>query len=101
MALAGRLAAFEESRGVLEQVRFLIRVHGLRQVVLIAHDRCAYYRERLGVAPAELEGEQDRDLDLAAWAVRRMEPAVQVQAFFARLVEQRIRFEPVALQLGP
>ena len=51
VALAGRLLAFWESRGVLEQLRFLVRVHEVRQVVLIAHGGCAYYQERLAHRP--------------------------------------------------
>jgi hypothetical protein len=99
VAFAGRLTAFWETRGVDEQLRLLHRVHGLRQVVLIQHEGCAYYRERLGVAARHMEREQREDLDRAASAVRRMDEALEVSAFYARRVESRIRFEPVPLAL--
>src|SRR6266545_4643899 len=41
--LAGSLVTFQEARGVEDALRFLIRVHDLSQVVLIAHQGCAYY----------------------------------------------------------
>jgi hypothetical protein len=93
--------ALWETRGVEEQIRFLIRAHELRQVVLIAHQGCAYYGQRLRIAGAALEREQRKDLEIAAWAVRRMEEALVIQAFFARRVSSQIRFEPVPLQLNP
>lgn len=102
VSLAGHLAALWESRGVEEQLRFLIRAHALRRVVLIAHEGCAYYRERLRIPPALVEEQQLKDLDLAAWAVRRMESALTIQAFFARVSKARISFEPATLSLaGP
>jgi hypothetical protein len=97
VALAGRLLAFWESRGLEDQLRFLARAHGLNQVVLIAHDGCAYYRERLGIPPRQAEGQQRADLLQAAAAVRRIHDSLEPLAFFARHVESRLRFEPVAL----
>jgi len=94
VALAGRLLAFWECRSVEEQMRFLVRAHGLRTVVLIAHQDCAYYRERLALAPTQIEAEQLRDLDTAAACLTRMSPELEVKAFFARRALDRIRFEP-------
>ncbi len=94
-ALAGRLMAFWESRGVEDQLRFLVRNHGLRQVVLVAHQGCLYYSGRLGVPARRLEAEQRRDLAQAAAAVKRIGDDLRVLAVFARRVADRIRFEPV------
>ncbi len=91
-ALAGRLLAFWECQGVEHQLRFLAGAHGLRKVVLIAHQGCAYYPQRLGVKEAELELQQRRDLDLAAAAVARL--GLEALAFFARRSGDRVRFEP-------
>ena len=35
--LAGHFLAFREEEGMLEQLRFLVKVHGLERLVLIAH----------------------------------------------------------------
>src|SRR5262249_57086237 len=60
--LSGRLMAFWEARGVEDQVRFLVAVHGLERIVLIAHEGCAYYAQRLKVPPAEVLAAQQHDL---------------------------------------
>jgi hypothetical protein len=95
VALAGRLSSFWECHSVEEQLRFLLRVHDVSQVVLIAHQPCAYYLQRLRVAAAELEAQQRRDLELAAWAVQRAEPTLEVAGFIAWAEGERLRFEKV------
>jgi carbonic anhydrase-like protein len=95
VALAGSLLAFWESRGVEDQLRFLIRAHEVRQVLLVAHAGCAYYRLRLGIAPARAEREQKADLAIAAAVVQRLEPAVEVAGFFAHLDANQVWFERV------
>ncbi|HSB62363.1 MAG TPA: acyl carrier protein [Vicinamibacteria bacterium] len=95
VALAGRLTSFWECHSVEEQLRFLLRVHDVRQVVLIAHQPCAYYLERLRVPAAALEPEQQRDLRHAAWAVQRADPALEVAGFLAWAEGGRVRFEKV------
>jgi hypothetical protein len=64
-------------------------------MVLIAHAGCAYYREQLHVAPAEAEAEQTADLERAATLVRRLDPRLDVQCYFARLVGGDVAFEHV------
>lgn len=98
VSLAGHLVAMWEARGVEEQLRFLVRAHQLQQVVLIAHEACAYYRERLQIPEARLRPEQLTDLQKATWAVRRLEPSLVIRAFFARPVGPRVRFEDVPLE---
>jgi len=95
IALAGRLTAFWECQGVGEQLRFLLRVHDVRQVVLIAHQPCAYYLERMGVPEPDLEADQRRDLQHATWAVQRLDPALEVAGFVARAGSGRLVFEKV------
>ena len=92
VALAGRLMAFWECQGVEPQLRLLVRAHGLRKVVLIAHQGCGYYGQRLGLPAAEIEAEQRRDLDVAAAAVSRL--GLEALAFFARRTPEGVRFEP-------
>jgi hypothetical protein len=97
VSLAGRLLAFWECRGVEDQLRLLVRLHGLRRVVLIAHDDCGYYRDRLGFQPGQVEAEQRKDLERAAGTVLGMDPEVAVDAYYARRDGGRVRFEPVPL----
>jgi hypothetical protein len=93
VCLAGHLLAFWEARGVEEQLRFLIGVHGLERVVLIAHEGCAYYRERLRLAPDDALPQQRRDLHKAAEVVRRMGP--EASAWIATISGTRVTFKPV------
>ncbi len=96
VALAGRLNAYWESRGVEEQLAFLARVHDLRQVVLIAHQGCAYYGVRLGILPSRIEEEQRADLEKAASAVRRIDPRLEVQCYLARVVDGSVVFQSLS-----
>ncbi len=100
VALAGRLLAFWESRGVAEQLRFLVEVHEVREVVLIAHEGCAYYGERLHLDPAAAESEQRADLLTAASAVQRIQPTLEVAGFFARREEAAVAYELVFASKG-
>lgn len=73
--------------------RFLIQGHALSHVVLIAHEGCGYYRARHPTRAAEALRElQVGDLARAATVLRLEHPALDVQAFYARVVEGRIRF---------
>ena len=62
--------------------------------MLVAHDGCIYYRERLGIPVAQIEAEQRKDLDTAAAAVGRIGAGLRVTKAFARIVDGRVRFEP-------
>ena len=99
-ALAGRLLAFWEARGVEEQLRFLVRVHEVSQVALIAHARCAYYSQRLAIPDADTPYEQRADLRAAGAAVQRIEPAIEVAAFFAHVEGVQVWFEKVFASPG-
>jgi hypothetical protein len=93
--LAGSLVTFQEARAIEDSLRFLIRVHDLEKVVLIAHEGCAYYRERLGVPDASVLAQQRQDLEKALRAVRKLQDDLGVEAFLARTAGNRIRFEPL------
>jgi hypothetical protein len=92
--LADHFLTHREEEGVQEQLRFLIGVHKLRRIVLIAHQDCAYYTMRLGVAAAQLERQQRDDLHRAIERVHTLGPHLTVEAYFARkMPNDRIRFE--------
>jgi hypothetical protein len=93
--LAGHFAAYREEEGVSEQLRFLVNVHQIRRVVLIAHEGCAYYTEWLHIPPTQLESRQREDLAKAIRHVERFGIDIDVAAYFARLQGARVSFERV------
>lgn len=93
--LAGHPQAHLEEQGVVDELNFLVEVHGLKRVVLIAHDGCAFYATRLGLSDRRLELVQRADLVRAAASVHRVTGIAQVEAYFARLTAGRVLFERV------
>ena len=93
-ALAGHLLAHREEEALVEQLRFLIRVHDLERVVLIAHQDCAFYGERLHVPAPRLETRQREDMQAAAERLRSLSRSLAVEQFFARKqADGTVRFE--------
>jgi hypothetical protein len=95
--LAGHFATYREEEGVLAQLRFLVAVHRLEQLVLIAHENCAFYTERLHISPLQMESRQREDMQKAIRRVRGFGGHVRVLAYLARLRDGVVRFEPVDL----
>lgn len=95
--LAGHPQAHLEEQGVVDELRFLVEVHTLKRVVLIAHQGCAFYATRLELNEPRLELVQRADLVRAAAFVRRVTGLDAIDAYFARLVDNRVRFEEVNL----
>ena len=95
--LAGRLASFWECSGVENQVRFLVEAHRLRRIVLVAHEACAYYLDRLHVAPELVDAAQREDLQKSAAALARLGQDLEIHAYFARRHGTSIYFEAVSL----
>lgn len=93
--LAGHPQAHLEEQGVIDELGFLVEVHGLKRVVLIAHQGCAFYATRLELKEPRLELVQRADLVRAAAFVNRVTGLSAIDAYFARLVEGRVRFERV------
>jgi hypothetical protein len=93
--LAGHFATYREEEGVLEQLRFLVRVHAIERIVLVAHQDCAFYTQWLRVSPMSLLEQQRADMIKAARRVERLRSGLRVDAWFARPLDGRIRFEPL------
>lgn len=93
--LAGHPQAHLEEQGVVDELNFLVSVHGLKRVVLIAHQSCAFYATRLELKEPRLELVQRADLVRAAAFVHRVTCLDSIEAYFARLVDGRVRFERV------
>ncbi|HRP62134.1 MAG TPA: hypothetical protein PK400_02455 [Phycisphaerales bacterium] len=95
--LAGHTEAHVHESGVVDELKFLVDVHELERVVLIAHQGCAFYSTRLNLPEPFLEHQQRIDLLKAATFIRRITGIDAVDAFFARRSADQILFEPVAL----
>jgi hypothetical protein len=92
--LTGQCVSFWEEEALIEQLRFLIKVHGIERAVLIAHQGCAFYTERLRISPSQLEIQQREDMKTAVRRVRSLAANLAVDAFFARKhADGTIRFE--------
>ena len=64
----------------------LVEAHGTRRIIVIAHQDCAWYRERMGGASAEaMRAKQVADMRRAASWLRARFEGVVVQPYFARL----------------
>jgi hypothetical protein len=96
-ALAEHPETTLEHAAVADELRFLIDVHGLRRVVLIQHQNCAFYTDRLNLLGFKAEQQQRDDVIRAAEFVRELTKVDQVEAYFARRLDSHIRFEPVEL----
>jgi hypothetical protein len=90
--MAGHMMIFHEANALERQLSFLIAAHALNKVVLIAHENCAFY-QGLWIGTTNLEEQQRSDLKKAADQIRKHHGKVEVQAYFARKVEGRVRFE--------
>lgn len=93
--LAGHPQANLEEKGVIDELHFLVEVHKLRKIILIAHQSCAFYSTRLELKEPRLELVQRADLVRAAAYVHRVTGIGDIRAFFARITEGRVEFEPV------
>jgi hypothetical protein len=94
--LAGHFLAFKDEEALLDQLRFLIKVHGIERVVLVAHQDCAFYTQRLHVPAAQVEAKQREDMEAAVRRVRSFAQGLTVDTFFARKhADGTIHFEPM------
>lgn len=93
--LAEHPQAHVQAQGVVDELNFLVEVHGLRRIVLISHEGCAFYATRLELDGRRLELVQRADLIRAAAFVRRVTGLDKVEAYFAHLVQGGIGFEPI------
>jgi len=93
--LAGHLALWHQEAALVEHIEFLLDLHGLARVVLIAHQECALYTVRMRLTGDDCERQQRRDLEDAAHRLERLHPALAVETWFARRSGLRVRFEPI------
>jgi len=98
--LAGHMLAMRERTALDRQLKFLIEAHGLNRVVLIAHQDCGFYKHNVHphkLRQKPLEEHQFADLAIVAGLLRDYNRALEVDAYFARKIDDCVRFEPVAV----
>jgi hypothetical protein len=96
--LANHFVTHREEEGVVEQLKFLVDCHSLERVVLIAHEGCAFYTERLRISPLQLESQQREDMKKAVRRVRAIERGLRVDGLFARKGRNgMVQFETVTI----
>lgn len=93
--IAGHPQAHLEEKGVMDELNFLVEVHKLKRVILIAHQACAFYGTRLELKEPRFELVQRADLVRAAAFVQRVTGLDAIEAYFARNTDGRIIFEGV------
>ncbi|MHC5001806.1 MAG: carbonic anhydrase [Planctomycetota bacterium] len=91
--LAGHFAAWRAEEAAVGHLQFLIEVHRLQQVVLIAHEDCAFYTQILRAAPIRLREKQCEDLEKAAKRVLELNRKLVVRSYLARLDGATVAFE--------
>jgi len=75
-------------------LRFLIEEHAIRRVILIAHERCAFYLAH-GVKPDQLYARQLDDLRFAQSILTDWYPSLRTEAYYAAPDGDRVRFEAI------
>ena len=96
-SLAGYSQARLEEAGVIDELKFLVDAHGLKRVVLIQHEDCAFYTQHLAADAKSLVQLQKADLVRATYAIRHAMSMDTIDGYFARRTEIGVRFEPVEL----
>jgi len=96
-SLAGYAQARLEAAGVLDELKFLVDAHGLKRIVLIQHEDCAFYSCCLDAARVSTEQLQKADLVRAVYAIRRVVDIEVIDAFYARRTKGGVIFEPVEI----
>jgi len=92
----GAGAIVEAGNDAFEQLRFVIEVHNLGRVVLISHERCAYYGAR-GGHPDDVRRRQVEELHAAARQIAAIGPQVVVEAWYAAVEGDGVVFRPVVV----
>ncbi len=101
--LAGHTEAHIHEKGVIDEINFLVEVHGLERVVLVAHQGCAFYATRLDLPPDFMVHQQMVDLVKASRFIQRVTSIRKVDAYMLYLDSQgegatpTVRFEEIRL----
>ncbi len=81
--LAASFSSYHEEQALLKQMRFLIRAHQLKRVILIAHHDCGFYKECLHISSERVVAQQCDDLRKAGSRIASLFDGVSVECYFA------------------
>jgi len=96
--LAHHFSLHGEEEGISAQLQFLIQGHKLKRVVLIAHEGCAFYTDRLQIPSLQLESQQIEDMKISVKCIQSIGSALLIESFFARKKDNgTIQFEFIDL----
>jgi hypothetical protein len=96
--LAGYSQARLEEQGVIDELNFLIEAHKLSKVVLIQHENCAFYANRLTVRQESMKQLQIADLSRAAYSIRHHTKLERIEGYYLHITENGVEFEKVELE---
>lgn len=89
-------ANFSELEALRAAASFLIRGHRIERVVLLAHEGCGFYRERMKhIAHDEVTARQCADLRSSAEWLLRTHADLAVDMYYARISSGRVTFDPI------
>ena len=97
-SLAGYSQARLEEAGVIDELKFLVDAHGLKRIVLIQHEDCAFYTKHLAADTKSLEQLQKADLVRATYAIRHAMSMGDIDGYFARRTKNGVLFEHVEIE---
>jgi len=94
--LSPQTATYAEGQLIGEAASFLISSHHVSHVVLLAHDGCGHYKQRLfGMDEAYVHEQQLADLHEARHLLIRAHAGLDVRAFYATVENDAVRFDEV------
>ena len=94
--LAGYFISYREEQAAAEQLKFLVTALGISRILIVAHEDCLFYQQRLNIRPFDLRKRQTEDLGKAARRLKGISVKLQIEAYLAHIVEESVRFMPVA-----
>ena len=91
-------ASITEAEACRSGTSFLIKGHRTTTVHLIAHAGCGYYKSRFGgMGLQALLGKQVEDMQNAAAWLRRINPKLLIQAYFASPKNGSVVFQGIEI----
>jgi len=93
--LAEHFATYRQGDAVVVQLEFLINVHQVKRVILIAHEACAFYTQLLQISPLGLKQQQLEDIAKAANRVQQFASNLVVETYFAHMQNNHVIFERI------
>ena len=96
--LAGYFISYREEEAAAEQFKFLVTALGISRILIVAHEDCLFYQQRLNISPFELRKRQTEDLGKAARRLKGISGTLQIEAYLAHIVQESVRFMQVATE---